>query len=85
MPALTESPRVTREESASRAALSEVERVINANDAAWFNTLFSNTSQQALRRLTLYEDPSTGWILLEDKFRQQVAKLTKMARQPMMQ
>jgi uncharacterized protein (DUF2252 family) len=43
--------------------------VLNADDAAWYDVMFSNPAARvvaAQRRLTSYTDPYTGWIMLAD-------------------
>lgn len=49
--------------------LAAVERVLSANDAAWYKVMFSNAAArvvEAQRRLTSYVDPFTGWFCLHD-------------------
>lgn len=49
--------------------LSAVQRILDTNDMAWYDAMFSNAASQVAmgqRRLTSYVDPFTGWILLED-------------------
>lgn len=50
--------------------LSAVQRILDTNDLAWYDAIFSNAASQVAmgqRRLTSYVDPFTGWILLEDE------------------
>jgi uncharacterized protein (DUF2252 family) len=49
--------------------LAAVERVLSANDAAWYSVMFSNAAArvvEAQRHLTSYVDPFTGWLRLKD-------------------
>ena len=46
--------------------LAAVERVLSANDKAWYGVMFPNAAARAVeaqRRLTSYVDPFTGWFL----------------------
>ena len=50
--------------------LAAVERVLSANDAAWYKVMFSNAAArvvEAQRHLTSYVDPFTGWLMLPDE------------------
>jgi len=47
-----------------------VERVLSANDAAWYRIMFANAAArvvEAQRRLTSYVDPFTGWFLFRNE------------------
>ena len=49
--------------------LSAVQRILDVNDLAWYNAIFSNAASQVAqgqRRLTSYVDPFTGWIMIDD-------------------
>ena len=49
--------------------LSAIYRVLDAQDLAWYGTMFENAASQVAmgqRQLTSYVDPFTGWIMLED-------------------
>lgn len=49
--------------------LAAVERVLSANDKAWYGVMFPNAAArvvEAQRHLTSYVDPFTGWFLFHD-------------------